>query len=167
MILCLFTRQQKTRGWGVRTLSPIRQGTFIGLYTGELIPESITEYRGLVYDQIGRTYLFDLDLWHIRNPPKRLGEIDPEGAERAREAAEQLNGADGERSSAFTVDAFHWGNVSPVYRWIPHSAWGGLLTPCLVVPSLHDFLYVVGWWTCLPACYADPCAFAAEPFVYG
>ena len=69
-------------------------------------------------------YLFDLDHWHISQPPADLEEIDPEGAAAAAEAARLLQetqdseagdviSIDGEEdlalTSFYTVDAFHWG----------------------------------------------------------
>jgi hypothetical protein len=69
-------------------------------------------------------YLFDLDNWHISQPPADLAEIDPEGAILAEEAAKLLqtpNDDDDEDSddgdededkaltSFYTIDAFHWG----------------------------------------------------------
>ncbi|KAI5124401.1 hypothetical protein M0805_008286 [Coniferiporia weirii] len=72
------------KGWGVFAGKRIPKGTFIGIYSGELLLEEEAEMRGLVYDKLGRTYLFDIDFWHI---PKAEGE-----------------------SCRYCVDAFHAGN---------------------------------------------------------
>ena len=40
---------------GVKTKSAIRQGTFIGIYSGELVPEAETDARGRIYNAVGRT----------------------------------------------------------------------------------------------------------------
>jgi hypothetical protein len=80
--------------------------------------------------------LFDLDHWHISQPPANLAEIDPEGAAIAEQVARVMRGEkedagtesqknkpdkrfeeqDGDDEdedivvdSFFTVDAFHWG----------------------------------------------------------
>ena len=49
------------RGWGVKTCSPIKKGTFVTEYVGELITFEEAERRGQQYDKEGTTYLFDLD----------------------------------------------------------------------------------------------------------
>ncbi|KAJ9109206.1 hypothetical protein QFC21_000535 [Naganishia friedmannii] len=107
---------------GVRALSSFPKGTFVGLYSGELIPEDETDGRGEIYNAIERTYLFDLDHWHIKQPPAELQDIDPAGAYIANQAATLLNAEDEKDQQAevegrevstfnsfFTVDAFHWG----------------------------------------------------------
>lgn len=48
-------------GWGVRALEPIPKGSFVIAYTGEIITDEEADRRGLLYDFIGRTYLFDID----------------------------------------------------------------------------------------------------------
>ncbi|EIW81467.1 SET domain-containing protein [Coniophora puteana RWD-64-598 SS2] len=69
----------ENKGWGVR----IPKGAFIGIYAGELLTSAECEERGTIYDENGRTYLFDVDFWYI------------------------------DRSEHdYTVDAFHAGNVS-------------------------------------------------------
>lgn len=45
--------------------------------------EAETEIRGQVYEKIGRTYLFDLDGYHISHPPEGLKDIDPRAHELA------------------------------------------------------------------------------------
>jgi len=80
----------------VKTLSPIPKGTFIGIYAGEVLTDLESECRGEIYDKTDRTYLFDMDGYHIGNPPPReeLEAIDPRLAElayvvRARAVAQQ------------------------------------------------------------------------------
>ncbi|KAI8057329.1 hypothetical protein BDF22DRAFT_670863 [Syncephalis plumigaleata] len=53
----------KDRGWGIRTMEDLPAGTYIERYLGEVITNEEAERRGRVYDDAGRTYLFDLD-WH-------------------------------------------------------------------------------------------------------
>ncbi|CAH1264564.1 SUV39H1 [Branchiostoma lanceolatum] len=48
-------------GWGVKTLQKIKKNTFVMTYVGEVITNEEAEERGKVYDENGRTYLFDLD----------------------------------------------------------------------------------------------------------
>lgn len=55
------------RGWGVRTEKYIPEGHFICEYTGEIITSEEAEKRGLEYDSVGRTYLFDLDFNNVDN----------------------------------------------------------------------------------------------------
>ena len=58
--LCIF-RTSNGRGWGVKTLEPIKANTFITEYVGEVITNEEAERRGRQYDKKGATYLFDLD----------------------------------------------------------------------------------------------------------
>lgn len=79
-------------------------GTFIGIYSGELLTDAVAHERGMyvllqyfipiiliqyltsIYNKFGRTYLFDIDFHHLK---------------------------DGNRAweNSFTVDAYHAGNV--------------------------------------------------------
>ena len=58
--LCIF-RTGNSRGWGVKTLQPIKANTFVTEYVGEVITSEEAERRGKHYDEEGETYLFDLD----------------------------------------------------------------------------------------------------------
>lgn len=49
------------RGWGLKTKTNIPKGTFLMEYTGEVIDQEESIRRGKVYDEIGQSYLFDLD----------------------------------------------------------------------------------------------------------
>lgn len=55
--LALF--RTKSRGWGVRTLEDLERGTFIGVYSGELISAANSHHRS------DDTYLFNLTHAHI------------------------------------------------------------------------------------------------------
>jgi len=48
-------------GWGVKAMEPIKAGSFVVEYVGEMITSEEAEVRGKKYDAEGRTYLFDLD----------------------------------------------------------------------------------------------------------
>jgi hypothetical protein len=52
---------------GVKARSDIPLGTFLGIYSGELISEQETERRGLIYEVVGRTYvdLLSQRIWEI------------------------------------------------------------------------------------------------------
>ncbi|KAG6879293.1 hypothetical protein C0992_003778 [Termitomyces sp. T32_za158] len=89
-------RIQKTaeKGWGVFAgAKKISAGSFIGLYAGELLTDRVGEIRGITYNKFGRTYLFDLDFWHLK-----------EGKE--------------DWDIQYTVDAYHAGNFT---RFLNHS----------------------------------------------
>ena len=58
--LCIF-RTPNLRGWGVRSMQPIRAHSFVTEYVGEVITSEEAEKRGHLYDEQGATYLFDLD----------------------------------------------------------------------------------------------------------
>ena len=74
----------KSRGWGVRTLEDIKRGTFIGVYSGELVPVSASQCRQ------DDTYLFNLANTIIRyeNKPKYKEEVQPQQAERTKNGQE-------------------------------------------------------------------------------
>ncbi|KAG6868398.1 hypothetical protein C0993_003634 [Termitomyces sp. T159_Od127] len=89
-------RIQKTaeKGWGVFAgAKKISAGSFIGLYAGELLTDRVGEMRGITYNKFGRTYLFDLDFWHLK-----------QGKE--------------DWDIQYTVDAYHAGNFT---RFLNHS----------------------------------------------
>ncbi|KIY50204.1 SET domain-containing protein [Fistulina hepatica ATCC 64428] len=104
-------RKTLKKGWGVfNGDNTIHSGTFIGIYSGELITDAEGERRGQKYYK--RTYLFDLDCYHLRplvnrpgEPPKRL-------------SREELQRLDDEWTPKYTVDAFHAGNFT---RFLNHS----------------------------------------------
>ncbi|WRT65791.1 uncharacterized protein IL334_002740 [Kwoniella shivajii] len=127
------------KGWGVRARAAISAGTFLGIYAGELISELDSEERGLLYAQIGRTYLFDCDGWQIANPPSGLHRIDPRLAELAELSAERARMADGEADdpsyvySAYSVDAFHYGFT----RYFNHSCDPNLAITQAYVKDFH------------------------------
>ncbi|KAL0953660.1 hypothetical protein HGRIS_004861 [Hohenbuehelia grisea] len=84
----------RRKGWGVFAGCKIPKGTFIGLYSGELITEEAAEQRGLLYNKSGRTYLFDLDFFHLRDKNNE------------------------DWSPKYVVDAYHVGNFT---RFLNHS----------------------------------------------
>ena len=49
------------RGWGLKTMANIPRGSFIIEYTGQIIDQDESLFRGKMYDEIGQSYLFDLD----------------------------------------------------------------------------------------------------------
>lgn len=49
------------RGWGLKAVNAIPRGTYIIEYTGEIIDQEESIRRGEKYDEIGKSYLFDLD----------------------------------------------------------------------------------------------------------
>lgn len=57
--LCIF--RTNGRGWGVKTIEPIKPNTFVTEYVGEVITNEEAERRGKKCDAQGITYLFDLD----------------------------------------------------------------------------------------------------------
>lgn len=52
----------RDKGWGVRATKFIPKGMFICEYLGELITAEEAENRGLFYDAVQCSYLFDLDV---------------------------------------------------------------------------------------------------------
>ncbi|KAJ3912104.1 SET domain-containing protein, partial [Lentinula edodes] len=66
-------KQTDKKGWGVFACERIPKGTFIGIYSGELLGHEESEERAIKYDQFGRTYLFDID-WCMNGAGTRDGE---------------------------------------------------------------------------------------------
>ena len=97
-------------GWGVRAKERIPAGSFVALYTGEVITSAEADRRGQYYDSIGRTYLYDLDLFHHHK-------------------VSQFN------QELYTIDAFHKGNVSHFFN---HSCEPNLDVYCVFVDSAID-----------------------------
>ncbi|WVQ77366.1 hypothetical protein IAR50_007051 [Cryptococcus sp. DSM 104548] len=128
------------KGWGVRAGCNIPRGTFIGTYAGELVTEAESEKRGVVYTAIGKTYVFDLDGYQIRRPPKGLEKIDPRLAilaEQARKRAESSNKDEKNEEehsyNAYSVDAFHYGFT----RFLNHSCDPNLAIAQAYVKDFH------------------------------
>ncbi|PVU99914.1 hypothetical protein BB559_000299 [Furculomyces boomerangus] len=59
VLLQIFRTENK--GWGVRTLETLQKGQFVAEYVGEIITYTEAERRGKLNDELGSTYLFDLD----------------------------------------------------------------------------------------------------------
>ncbi|THU93297.1 SET domain-containing protein [Dendrothele bispora CBS 962.96] len=86
----------REKGWGVfNGPKEIPRGTFIGIYAGELLADAVAEERGAKYNVFGRTYLFDIDFYYIKDMVK-----------------------DWSGNSKYTVDAYHAGNFT---RFLNHS----------------------------------------------
>lgn len=125
-----------------------------------MIPDAEAEFRGIEYEKLGRTYLFDLDGWHMSNPPEGLEFVDPRLYKTAKETRRRAKRAERERTgtkpadgllsgtySAYSVDAFHTGNFT---RFINHSCDPNLSTtqayfkdfhperPCLVIVARRN-----------------------------
>ncbi|CAG8449909.1 6008_t:CDS:2 [Diversispora eburnea] len=75
------------KGWGVIALERIEKGAFITYYYGELITSIEAEIRGKKYDEMGNTYLFDIDFFDDSS-------------------------ADDSADHYYTVDACRFGNIS-------------------------------------------------------
>ncbi|ESK91613.1 set domain-containing protein [Moniliophthora roreri MCA 2997] len=73
----------REKGWGVKNgKKKIPMGSFIGIYSGEILLDDESEERGFMYDKFGRTYLFDLNMYYLDNDCK------------------------------YTIDAYHAGNFT-------------------------------------------------------
>ena len=86
----------KGRGWGVRTLDPIHRGQYVEQYVGEIISNSEADLRGHRYDELGCTYLFDMDYFYdtlVRQP-----------------------GNSDENVPIYIIDAWHYGNVTHFFN---------------------------------------------------
>lgn len=119
--LKLVLYKTKSRGWGVRTLEPLRKGTFVGIYSGELI-------TGM--DSLKRkddTYLFNLSTSDIgsnvvnKNKQEEEEEDDNNDLEivttENNETTSNLNSKPKDNGQ-FVCDAKRFGNIT---RFINHS----------------------------------------------
>lgn len=60
-IPCTIFKTKNGRGWGLKAVKTIPRGSYIIEYTGEIIDQEESIRRGSKYDEIGKSYLFDLD----------------------------------------------------------------------------------------------------------
>ncbi|CAG8433924.1 6746_t:CDS:2, partial [Scutellospora calospora] len=77
------------KGWGVIALQHIQKDSFITYYLGEIITSQEADLRGNKYDEVGKTYLFDIDFY---------------------------DDTDSAATSFFTVDACKYGNISHFFN---------------------------------------------------
>ncbi|KAI0302568.1 hypothetical protein BC826DRAFT_421283 [Russula brevipes] len=95
-------RKTSNKGWGIFAgRQKIPKGSFIGIYAGELLTENEGEERGIKYNKFGRTYLFQLDFYHLRPNESSIGD-----------------GGDDEWQTKYVMDAYHAGNFT---RFLNHS----------------------------------------------
>ncbi|KAI0000464.1 hypothetical protein BJV77DRAFT_939222 [Russula vinacea] len=95
-------RKTTNKGWGIFAgRQRIPKGSFIGIYAGELLSENEGEERGIKYNKFGRTYLFQLDFYHLRLNESNDGDND-----------------DDEWQTKYVMDAYHAGNFT---RFLNHS----------------------------------------------
>ncbi|KAF4747663.1 Histone-lysine N-methyltransferase ehmt2, partial [Perkinsus olseni] len=146
----------RDRGWGVRSVEPIKAGAFICEYAGELLPESVAEARG---KELSDNYLFDL----ARHGAGKTWKVGAGGAQPPRKKRSTLagdreveTGSNGEtfqcsssedddsvvsicedvaRNSEFTIDAHYFGNVG---RFVNHSCSPNLVIQRVLVDT-HDY----------------------------
>ncbi|KAJ3522364.1 hypothetical protein NM688_g8883 [Phlebia brevispora] len=98
---------QKTphKGWGIFAADRIPANTFVGIYAGEYLTDAEGNERGKKYNQVGRTYLFDIDFWYLKKD-------------------------DPDKPVKYCVDAFHAGNFT---RYLNHSCDPNCqLSPCYI-----------------------------------
>ncbi|KAJ3997135.1 hypothetical protein F5050DRAFT_1479922 [Lentinula boryana] len=109
---------QKTRrkGWGVFACCFIPKGTFIGIYSGELLGHEESEERAIKYDEFGRTYLFDIDWWYINQ--QLDSNQQPKTQTQNTNTSHSHSHSHSRRPSKYTVDAYHAGNFT---RFLNHS----------------------------------------------
>ncbi|KIO32252.1 hypothetical protein M407DRAFT_67079 [Tulasnella calospora MUT 4182] len=108
----LLLKKTRNKGWGVFADEFIPNGRFIGVYAGELLTDEEAHNRGLLYDKLGRTYLFNLDFVHLRDG------LSSQKAPGSRESSATAESDKSAWKSKYAVDAFHAGNHT---RFLNHS----------------------------------------------
>ncbi|RHZ90137.1 hypothetical protein Glove_7g49 [Diversispora epigaea] len=78
------------KGWGVIATKRIDANMFITYYYGEIITSAEADLRGSKYDEVGRTYLFDLDFCD--------------------------DGTNENSKCLYTIDAWRYGNISHFFN---------------------------------------------------
>ncbi|CAM6129157.1 unnamed protein product [Calypogeia fissa] len=110
----VFKTMQK--GWAVRAAQMIPRGTFVCEYLGEVLHDEEANKRGERYDQVGCSYLYDIDA-HL-DTSGRVG-----------------------RAKPFVIDATKHGNVA---RFINHSCAPNLVNYQVLVDSMDCQLAHIG-----------------------
>ncbi|KAG8907943.1 hypothetical protein FRB99_001451 [Tulasnella sp. 403] len=106
----LSIRKTRYKGWGVFTEQKVPYGTFIGVYSGELITDEEANTRGAIYERVGRTYLFAIDYAYLNDDSDLTTSLPHET-----DATPETNAR---TYKQYTVDAFHAGNHT---RFLNHS----------------------------------------------
>lgn len=122
----------KTRGWGVRTLEDLKRGTFIGVYSGELVSVVASQQRQ------DDTYLFNLSKGNeVQTPATRpedktvaaeklaneqpteaTNDKQPSGGEIVEDSAQETAVQPAKARNHYVCDAKFYGNFT---RFINHS----------------------------------------------
>lgn len=108
----------RSRGWGVRTVEGLKRGSFVGVYSGELVSAAKS------CDREDDSYLFNLSNSNIIQPHKlgqRPGLDGQAGTQTGPEVESEVgapNDPDEAGSDQFVCDAKQYGNVT---RFINHS----------------------------------------------
>ncbi|KAG0602145.1 hypothetical protein M758_11G162800 [Ceratodon purpureus] len=110
--------KSRHKGWGVRAAEAISRGTFVCEYVGEILNDSEANERGKRYDQVGCSYLYDIDA-HLDVIGSRSG------------------------SRPFVIDATRYGNVA---RFINHSCEPNLMNYEVLVESMDCQLAHIGFF---------------------
>lgn len=106
------------KGWGVRAAEAISRGTFVCEYVGEVLNDSEANKRGKRYDQVGCSYLYNID-----------AHLDVVGVKSI--------------SKPFVIDATKYGNVA---RFINHGCEPNLINYEVLVESLDCQLAHIGFF---------------------
>lgn len=107
------------KGWGVfaAETGKIPKGTYIGIYAGELITDADGESRGKIYNHFGRTYLFNLDSYHLKYVNNE-GDLMTKKEREKVDARYELEPEHDDFDNKYVVDAYHAGNFT---RFLNHS----------------------------------------------
>lgn len=110
--------KSRHKGWGVRAAEPISRGTFVCEYIGEVLNDKEANERGKRYDQVGCSYLYNID-----------AHLDVIGSKSV--------------SKPFVIDATKYGNVA---RFINHSCEPNLINYEVLVESMDCQLAHIGFF---------------------
>lgn len=110
--------KSRHKGWGVRAAEAISRGAFVCEYVGEILNDSEANERGERYDQVGCSYLYNID-----------AHLDVIGARSV--------------SKPYVIDATTYGNVA---RFINHSCDPNLINYEVLVDSMDCQLAHIGFF---------------------
>ncbi|KAI5780556.1 hypothetical protein EDC01DRAFT_718816 [Geopyxis carbonaria] len=90
------------KGWGLRCREPLKKGTFIGLYLGEVVNPEEASKRAKMGDEMKLSYLFDLDKFNKDDQENRVDDSEDELSKGMGEDHKDSYAIDGRECGTYT-----------------------------------------------------------------